>query len=413
VTDGWQDRLVGLVRAGDTVVWGQGPGAPVGLVETLLGRRHEIGAFTTFCGYAHGLRLDPSYADIVRFTSLGAFGDLRAMARAGALEVIPAHMSELPALMEAGRIGSDVVLVQVSPLRDGEYSLGTAVQHLPTAIARARVVVAEVNDQLPATHGYRLPADRVDLAVPISRPLVEIPPVVPSETVLEIAARVAALVPPEATLQLGIGSLPDTVLGSLRGRGDLGFHTGLVTDALVDLVESTPQRRLRLPVVTGAGFGTHRLYTWLASYPGVEITGLDRTHDAGVLAAIPRLVSVNSALEVDLTGQVGAESVGGVARGAVGGQVDFIRAANASPGGVSVIALASTTATGGSTITAALDGPVTTARSDVRYVVTEYGVADLWGRTERERREGLLAIAHPDHRSSLAAGAPTVREPGR
>jgi acyl-CoA hydrolase len=276
-----------------------------------------------------------------------------------------------------------------------------AVQHLPTAIERARVVIAEINDRMPVTKGYRLESGRIDLAVPVSRPLSEIPPTEPSSVVLEIARRVAALVPDSATLQLGVGSLPDTVLRGLHGRSDLGLHTGLVTDAVVDLVEASPSRRLQLPVVTGAGFGTRRLYDWLATYAGVEVAGLERTHDHATLAAVPRLVSVNSALQVDLTGQVGAESVAGAQRGAVGGQVDYMRAANASKGGLSVVALPSTTPRGDSTIVASLEGPVTTARSDVRYVVTEHGVADLWGRTERERRDQMIAIAHPDHREEL------------
>ncbi|MGC4108830.1 MAG: acetyl-CoA hydrolase/transferase C-terminal domain-containing protein [Nocardioides sp.] len=397
----WRDRLVGLVRPGDWVVWGQGPGAPAGLVECLLEERHRIGGFTTFSGYAFGLRLDPSYADVVRFTALGAFGDLRVLARAGVLDVVPAHMSDLPGLMATGRIRSDVVLVQVAPARAGAYSLGTAVQHLPTAIEHARVVVAEVNDQMPETSGYRLPVERVDFAVEVSRPLAEIPRQEPSDTVLAIARRVAELVPAHASLQLGVGSLPDSVLHGLHGRSDLGLHTGLVTDAVVDLVEATDSGFLELPVVTGAGFGTRRLYDWLASYPGVEVAGLDRTHDHAMLAAVPRLVSVNSALEVDLTGQVGAESVDGRTRGAVGGQVDYVRAANASPGGVSVIALPSTKPSGGSTIVRSLSGPVTTPRSDVRYVVTEHGVADLWGRTEAERAQQMAAVAHPDHRAEL------------
>lgn len=398
----WRDRLVALVRRGDTVVWGQGPGAPVTLVEALLEERHRIGGFTTFSGYAFGLRLDPSYADAVRFTALGAFGELRTLARAGLLDLIPAHMSDLPGLMEAGRIGCDVVLVQVAPARDGEYSLGTAVQHLPTAIERARVVVAEVNDQMPVTRGYRLPVERVDLAIEVSRPLAEIPPTEPSTTALEIARRVGELVPAYATLQLGVGSLPDTVLRCLHGRSDLGLHTGLVTDAVVDLVEASPEGRLELPVVTGAGFGTRRLYDWLAAYDDVEVAGLDRTHDHATLAAVPRLVAVNSALEVDLSGQVGAESFGSGQRGAVGGQVDYVRAANASAGGRSVFALPSVNPRGGSTIVVALSGPVTTARSDVHYVVTEHGVADLWGRTEHERRDQMIAIAHPEHRAGLA-----------
>lgn len=396
--------LAKTVRPGDTVVWGQGPGAPTGLIEALLAERHRIGQFTTFSGYASGVRFDAANTDGVRFTALGAFGGLRALAAAGALEVIPSHMSDVAALFAQRRIRSDVVLVQVAPADDrGEHSLGIAVQHLPSAIAHARAVIAEVNDQLPVTSGYRLPADRIDVAIPVSRLLVEVPSTPPSARGAAIARHVAGLIPPEATLQLGVGSLPDGILAALHGREDLGFRTGLVTDALVDLVDASPQGRLSGEIVTGAAFGTRRLYEWLRDNSAVRVVGLDETHDLARLSAIPGFVSVNSAIEVDLTGQVGAEVLEGVVRGAVGGQVDYVRAANASAGGVSVIALPSVTSDGRSSIVARLQGPVSTARSDVRHVVTEQGVADLWGRTVRERVEEMVKIAHPDHRERLRA----------
>jgi acyl-CoA hydrolase len=396
--------LAGYIRPGDGVVWGQGPGAPLGLVTTLIEQRARFAPVTVFCGFTAGLSLQPEHTDAIIFTALGAFGDLRLLAKAGALQLIPAHMSDLAGLLAAGAIPADVVLVQVSPAdEEGWHSLGVAVQHLPAAMAHARCVIAEVNDQMPRTCGYRVHSSRFDVVVPVSRPVVELPAAEPSQAAEQVARNVAALIPAGATLQLGVGSMPDTVLRFLAGRAGIGFHSGLLTDAVLGLIAADPQAAsARAPFVTGAVFGTRRLYDFVAGNPAVEILGVERTHDLARVRAIPRFVSVNSALEIDLTGQVNAETLAGRMLGGVGGQVDVIRAANESPGGVAVIAMPSTSGRDGrSTITAALSGPVTTARSDVRYVVTEYGAADIFGLSLDKRAEALTAIAHPRHRPAL------------
>jgi acyl-CoA hydrolase len=398
--------LARYVRPGDGVVWGQGPGAPLGLVTTLLAQRERFGPVSAFCGYTAGLDLRPEHADAISFTALGAFGDLRHLARAGALRIIPAHMSDLAGLLADGTIPADVVLVQVSPADDeGWHSLGVAVQHLPEAIAQARCVIAEINDHMPRTFGYRLHGSRFDVAVEASRPIVELPARAPGAVARQIAGHVAALVPPDATLQLGVGSMPDAVLTFLAGRGDIGFHTGLLTDTVIDVIAAAPGGVLgQLPLVSGAVFGTRRLYEFVDGNFAVQIRSVGQTHDPAALRAIPRFVSINSALEVDLTGQVNAETLAGRMLGGVGGQVDFIRAANESPGGVAVIALASTSGPDArSTITARLCGPVTTARSDVRFVVTEYGAVDLHGLDLDRRAEALVGIADPGHRDALRA----------
>lgn len=390
-----------FVRPGDGVVWGQGPGAPLGLVGALLEQRHEIGGARVFCGYSAGLSLQAEHADVLRFSALGAFGDLRHLARAGCLNVIPAHMSDLGRLLAEGRIPCDVVFVQVAPRdQDGNYSLGMAVQHLPQAIAAARVVLAEVNDQMPVGCGYRLPADQVDLAIPVSRPLVEITSRPQSAAARLIAKTVAGLVPDGATLQFGVGALPDGVLAALSQHRGLGIHSGLVTDSILDC-PAIASPAARAPFIAGAAFGTRRLYDWMHRNPRIELHGLDRTHAPQALRGIDRLITINSALEVDLTGQVGAESIGGRVLGSVGGQVDFTRAANASPGGLAIIALESISRAHRSAITSRLSGPVTTPRSDVRYVVTEYGCADLLGLDLDERAEAMIQLAHPDARARL------------
>jgi acetyl-CoA hydrolase len=321
---------------------------------------------------------------------------------------VPVGISSLDGLFAAGRLDCDVVFVQVSPA-DGEgwHRLGLGIDTLPRCIERARVVLAEVNDRLPVTAGpYRLHASQISASVRTSRSLVEVPMVPPSPTELTVAAQVAELVPDGATVQFGIGRLPDAIATALVGHRGLAVHSGLVTDALVELVEAGAVDTGRTSVI-GAAVGTPVLYDLLARSPWIEVHPYSHTHDPATLAALPHLVAINSALEVDLTGQIGAEVVGGAHLGAVGGQSDFLRGAARSAGGLPIVALVSTTGGGSrSRIVEHLDGGVvTTARSDAGLVVTEHGVADLRGRTLRQRAEALVAVAGPAFRNDLAAAA--------
>lgn len=396
-----------LIRPGATVVWPQACAEPVSLTEQLMRQRAELGRFRCFLGIPASDTVRPEHADHVDFVSYCGSGANRALAHAGVLDIIPCHYSSLPALLTTGAMGADVVLLQLPPADEyGRYSLGLADDYVSAAIATARVVVAEVNDQVPHTGRPCVLTDAdLDVVVRTSRAPAEVVAREASPVVEQIAANVADLVDDGATLQFGIGALPEAVLAKLADRTDLGVHSGVLNDTAAELMETGVITNARKNLDRGrsvAGFlmGTRRLFRFVDGNPAVELRETGYTHDPDVLAAHDRFVAINSALEVDLTGQVNAEAAGGDYVGAVGGAVDFLRGAARSRGGVPIVALPST-AGQASRIVAELAGPVSTARSDAGFVVTEFGVADLRGQSLRVRRERLLAIAHPDHRSAL------------
>ena len=396
------------VRPGDTVVWGQGAGEPLALVGALVAQREQVGPVRGFAVLSYSDLVGPEHRDFIQMVSIGATGTLTRLARAGALEIVPVGISAIDGLYATGRLGCDVVLVQVSPAdAEGWHRLGLGMDALPRCVELARVVLAEVNDQLPVTAGpFRVHTSQISAAVQTSRSMIEVPMIPPTAVELEVAARVAGLVPDGATVQFGIGRLPDAIATALARHRGLAVHSGLVTDALVELVEAGTVDPGRTSVI-GAAVGTAPLYDLLTRSPWIEVHPYTRTHDPAVLAAVPGFVAMNSALEIDLTGQIGAEVVGGVHLGAVGGQSDFLRGAVRSPGGIPIVACVSTTGGGRrSRIVEHLDGGVvTTARSDAGLVVTEHGVADLRGRTLRQRAEALVAVADPAFRDELAAAA--------
>jgi acetyl-CoA hydrolase len=398
-----------FVRPGDTVCWGQTAGEPVALVRALVAQREAVGPVTCFTGTTYETAILPEHQEHLRVVSIGGAGSLSRLARAGALDVLPVHLSAVSRLLSRGQLPVDVLFVQVTP-PDGEgwHNLGIGVEWVPDWLARARVVIAEVNDQLPRIASrHRIHASQLAATVATSRGQIQLPRASPDAPELEVARRVAGLVPDGATVQFGIGRLPDAISAALAGRRGLRVHSGLLPDAYVDLVEAgaiDPSR----PSVAAALYGTDRLYRHVAEHGGVELEGYAYTHDPDVLAGTSKLVAVNTALEIDLTGQVAAERIGGVHLGAVGGQGDFLRGAARSEGGLPIIAVSS--AARGGTVSRIVDrldsGVVTTARADVGLVVTEYGVADLRAMTLRERAEALVAIAHPDFRDDLAAAVP-------
>jgi acyl-CoA hydrolase len=276
-----------------------------------------------------------------------------------------------------------------------------------------------VNDQVPFSFGDAvLPGARIDCAVHVSRTPVEVPSATSAPTDEAIARHVAEFIGDGAVLEVGIGAVPDGVMRLLLDRRDLGFHSGMASDALVDLVEAGVITNARKPFdqgvsIAGVLIGTRRLFDWAHRNPLLGMRGPEYTHGEPVLTRIPGLVTINSALEVDLTGQVNAEQSGDHYLGGTGGQVDYVRGGARAPGGRSIIALPAT-AKGGklSRIVATLSGPVTTARSEVDVIVTEYGAAELKGQTLAERTRRLTAIAHPDFREALDGAAYTIRQRG-
>ena len=377
--------LASVIRPGDGVFFGQACAEPQTLVEALVAQRAAYSGATLFMGVNWSGTVRPEHADHLRLTAYCGSGHNRRLADAGVLDIHPHPYSQLAGLIRARRIRADVVLLQLSPPNaKGEYSLGLAAEYLVPALETARAVIAEVNALVPWTHGDKL-LRRTDIAVLIetSREPVAAPYGEPGEQEMAIARHALPYILDGATIETGLGALPDAVLRSLGERRDLRLHSGSVGDAVVDLMRRGTMRQAD----GGTLMGTRKLFDFARENPALRVRSVDYTHNPRVLAGIERFVAINSAVEVDFTGQVNAEVARGSYLGAVGGALDFIRAANQSPGGVSLLLLPA------SRLVERLQGPVATPRSEAGVIVTERGAADLRGCTLRERELRLRAIA--------------------
>lgn len=357
----------------------------------------------------------PEFAPHLRVNSLFISPSIREAVNAGRADFTPVFLSEIPRLFKTGRLPIDVALIQVSPPdRYGYCSYGTEVGVTKTAAESAKLVIAEVNPHMPRTLGDSfIHVGKIDYVVEVDYPLPEVQMAISSPEQESIANHLAAIIPDGATLQMGIGGIPDAVLRKLYNHQHLGVHTELFSDGVVDLVAAgviTNERKTLHPGKIIAGFlmGTQRLYDFVDDNPIVELHPTEYINDPFVIAKNDRMVSINSALQVDLTGQVCADSMGTYLYSGVGGQVDFVRGAARSNGGMPIIAMLSTAKDETvSRIVSTLEpgAGVVTTRNDVHYVATEYGVADLYGRTVRERARALVEIAHPKFRAELAEAA--------
>lgn len=378
-------QLAQWIRAGDGVVFGQACAEPQTLVEALVAQRAQYSGATLFMGVNWSGTVQPEHADHLRLTAYCGSGHNRKLADAGVLDVHPHPYSQLAGLIRQGRIKADVVLLQVSPPNaKGEYSLGLSAEYLVPALEVARVILGEVNHRVPWTHSERLLRES-DFAALLesSREPVAVPYGAPGEPELAIARNALEFIPEDATIETGLGALPDAVLRLLGDRKGLCIHSGSVGDGVVELMQKGVVRE----VDGGTLMGTRKLFEHARENPHLRLRSIEYTHNPRVLGAIERFVAINSAIEVDYTGQVNAEVAKGSYLGAVGGALDFIRAANHSPGGVSLMLLPS------SRIVEKLQGPVATPRSEAGVIVTERGAADLRGRTLREREALLRALA--------------------
>ena len=408
-------EAVGKIASGNRVVLGHAAGEPRTLVEELVrqaGRLRDVEIVHMVPLYPAEYT-KPEYAGSFRHNAFFVGPGTRAAVSAGRGDYTPCFFSEIPRLFRDRILPVDAALIQVAPPdREGNMSFGVSVDYTMQAAQSARLVIAEVNARAPRTHGASIHVRDVTALVEADYDLPEVPPPAISEVEQKIGEHVASLVPDGANLQLGIGAIPDAALQFLRGKKDLGIHTEMFSDGVIELFEQgvvTNRCNNLNPGKFVATFlmGTRRLYRFVHDNPAVLMRPVDYTNSALVAGRVEKLVSINSALEVDLHGQVCADMLGRTQFSGVGGQVDFVRAASLSPGGKSIIAFPSTGKNGTvSRIVSRLSegACVTTSRSDVHVIVTEYGAADLRGRTIRERGQALIRIAHPAFRERLREG---------
>jgi 4-hydroxybutyrate CoA-transferase len=405
------------VRSGDRVWIAPGCATPVPLMRALVDRGPELRDVEV----VHMLTLGdvgyvkPEFDGHFRYNGLFLGPNVRAAVQQGRADYIPIFLGEIEDLFTSGTMPLDVVLMQVSPPDPhGFVSLGTSVDCTLTAARCGRHVIAEVNSRMPRTFGDSfLHVGKLSAIVETSRPLLEAPPAPSTDLQMRIARNVASLIPDGATLQMGIGGIPDAVLSCLSDRRDLGIHSEMFSDGVIPLIEAgviTGDRETlqRGKLVASFAMGTKRLFEFLHENPIFEFHPIRYTNDPFVIAQNDRMVAINAALEVDLTGQVCADSLGTKPYSGFGGQVDFIRGAARSKGGKPIIALPSTAKNGTlSRIvpTLSVGAGVVTSRADVHYVITEHGIAFLHGKTLRQRAEALIAIADPKFQEELEKAA--------
>ncbi|ETW99247.1 MAG: hypothetical protein ETSY1_15710 [Candidatus Entotheonella factor] len=398
------------IKPGTTVSWGVLTGTPVGLVRALDHCLPTIGSCNVFIGLTVDEGIRDEHLPYVHFKCIGGGGTCSRYIRNGSVDMIPIHLSDLPKVIRDGKINIDVLLLAVSPHEEnGCVSLGVLTDFLPIAIERASIVIGERVQGMPWTHGdTQVPVSRFTELVDLGSRVVEVPYRRASAAESRIAEQIVDMIPHGATLQFGIGGVPDVVLRGLTGHKDMGIHTGILTEAAQVLIETgVVTNRFKGidegQTVTAYLAGSRSFYDFCDHHPAIQVRRLEYTHSPATLCRIRNLISINSAFEVDLTGQINGEMVRGQYFGQVGGQSDFMRGAAASEGGFSILGLASTNRneTISRIVPKLADGVVTSLRTDADYVVTEYGVAELRGKTLGERTDAMIEISHPKFREEL------------
>lgn len=406
------DEAVRMINSGDRVFIHGGAATPKRLVRAMANRAAELRNVEVVHIHTEG---EACYArpEMAGSFSTNAFfvgANVREAVADGVADYVPVFLSEVPSLFRKGILPLNVALVQVSPPdKHGYCSLGVSVDVARAAVQTSRHVVAQVNPNMPRTHGDGLiHVSDIDYAVEVNEPIHEIPPAQISAVEEAIGRNCASLIEDGACLQMGIGGIPNAVLKFLVNHKNLGIHTEMFSDGVIDLIERgvlTGMNKRVHPgkIVSSFIMGSRRLYDFVDDNPLVAVLDVAYVNDTAVIRRNPKVTAINSAIEIDLTGQVGADSMGTRQYSGVGGQMDFIRGASLSEGGKPIIALPSATSKGISRIAPHLrqgTGVVTT-RAHVHYVVTEYGVANLYGKNLRQRARALIEIAHPDHRATL------------
>ena len=364
--------------------------------------------------YGDAVIADAKYKESFRINSLFVSENIREAVNAGRGDYVPVFLSEIPILFKRGILPIDVALVQVSPPdKHGYCSLGTSVDIAASAVKTAKHVIAQVNPRMPRTLGDGIiKITDFDATVYAEEELPEVTSGKPNEISARIASHVSELVENGATIQTGIGTIPDAVLASLANHKELGVHTEMLSDGVIPLIEkgvitNQHKKKHRGKTVTSFMVGSRKLYDFVDDNPSVVALGIDYVNDTAVIRTNPKVTAINSAIEVDITGQICSDSIGAYHYSGVGGQMDFVRGASLSERGKPIIALPSITTKGISRLVPFLKpgAGVVTTRAHAHYIVTEYGVAYLYGKNMRQRAKALIEIAHPNHREALERSA--------
>jgi 4-hydroxybutyrate CoA-transferase len=406
------EEAVSVIKSDDRVFIHSVAAAPSILIEAMTARAPELRNVEIIHLHTEGKApyADVQYKDNFFHNALFVGGNVRKAVNEGRGDYIPIFLSETPILFRKGILPLDVALITVSPPdKHGFCTLGTSVDVSRAAVQTAKIVIAMINPHMPRTHGDGLVhTNSIHYAVHGSVPLLEYSPGIPTELEMTIGRHAASLIEDGATLQMGIGSIPNAVLAALTNHKNLGIHTEMFSDGVVDLVNSgvingEAKRIHPGKIVASFVMGTKALYDFIDDNPQVAMLDVAYVNDSAVIRRNPKVVAINSAIEIDITGQVCADSIGTYHYSGVGGQMDFIRGASLSEGGKPIIALPSATNKGVSRITPFLKegAGVVTTRAHMHYVITEYGIADLYGKNLRQRARLLIDIAHPDHREKL------------
>ncbi|RII33992.1 acetyl-CoA hydrolase/transferase family protein [Clostridium chromiireducens] len=408
------DEAVKKIKSGDRVVTGHACGEPKEIIDAMVRNKdlYENVEIVHMVSMGKSEYCKPELAANFRHNSIFAGGTTRQAILEGRADFTPCFFSEVPKMFKEGTLPVDVAIVQLSiPDQHGYCSFGVSNDYTKPAAEAAKIVIAELNDKMPRTSGDSfIHISEIDYIVETSNEIIELMPPKIGEVEKSIGENCAKLIEDGSTLQLGIGAIPDAVLLFLKDKKDLGIHSEMISDGVVELIESGVITNKAKTLHCGKSvvtflMGTKRLYDYVNENPSVEMYPVDYVNNPCVIAENYKMVSINSCIQIDLMGQVASETIGFKQFSGVGGQVDFVRGTAMAKDGKSIIAMPSTASKGKvSRIVPLLDegSTVTTSRNDVHYVVTEYGIAELKGKTLKERARALINIAHPDFRESLS-----------
>ena len=410
------DHAIELIRPGEAVFIHSAAATPATLVQALVSRAQEFRRLRIIHIHTEGKApyAKPELADIFDIDAFFVGQNVRTAVAEGRADYIPAFLSEIPTLIRSRLVPVDVALISVSPVdKHGYVSLGPSVDTTLAAVETARLVIAQINRCVPRVMGEgQIPLAMIDYVVEADEPLPVMLPDALTPDIEQIGQHLAEIVPDGATLQTGVGSIPNAVMKYLTNHQDLGVHTEMFSDGLLPLIESgvvTNAKKKVHPgyVVSTLALGSQRLYDFLDDHPRVLLRDATFTNNINIISKNPRVAAINSAIEIDLTGQICADSIGTRIYSGVGGQIDFMRGAAASEGGMPIIAMTSRTPRGASKIVPQLQpgAGVVTTRPSVHYVVTEHGAVNLYGKSLKARAAALISVAHPDDREMLERSA--------